>query len=61
MASKVCLWQEEDAYWKTGCGRAFLKESRKPSENGMRFCPYCGKPLREAKAEDSWGISGKAR
>lgn len=44
-----CVWTEEpDAeYWATACGKAFSIIDETPSENGMRFCPYCGLQLVE--------------
>ena len=44
-----CIWKEtywEDC-WETSCGNAWSLNEGKPSENSMRFCLYCGKPLVE--------------
>lgn len=43
-----CTWRDTGPYWATGCGNAFWFEEGGPEENDMRFCPYCGKPLKEA-------------
>lgn len=51
MAEEKCVWTYQDAaeylYWETSCGSAFYFEDGTPSENGQRFCGYCGKPLVE--------------
>jgi len=46
--AKVCTWEDngEDA-WETSCGEAFVLNEDGPTENGMKYCCYCGKPLRE--------------
>jgi hypothetical protein len=48
MSAETCTWKEDlHDGWGTGCGeRAFIEEGI-PSENKMRFCWYCGKPLEE--------------
>lgn len=56
--SMSCTWRQfgpEDEAWETDCGNAFSLVDGGPSENGMRFCPYCGRPLREVVAADSDG------
>ncbi|MCP4540605.1 MAG: hypothetical protein GY832_26000 [Chloroflexi bacterium] len=42
-----CIWKYNsiDDYWQTGCDNAFSLDDGTPSENGMGFCLYCGKPL----------------
>ena len=43
-----CTWhQDEDGTWWTTCGNAFVLNDGKPSENKMKFCPYCGAKLKE--------------
>ena len=46
----ACEWNnfDEDETWWTSCGEGFNLESGGPSDNGMNYCPYCGKPLVEA-------------
>lgn len=47
---QVCTWTETDpdfCYWATDCSGAFSVTEGKPSENNMKFCCYCGKPLKE--------------
>jgi hypothetical protein len=46
----TCLWKEDsDGNYDTDCGCAFCLEAGTPSENGMRFCCYCGSVLFEVK------------
>jgi hypothetical protein len=43
----TCEWSDggEGAYL-TECGEAFVVNEGTPAENGMRFCPYCGRKLK---------------
>jgi hypothetical protein len=45
----TCIWNEVGEMWETTCGEAFVVNDGTPSQNKMRFCCYCGKPLVEAK------------
>jgi hypothetical protein len=48
---KVCEWGKEDGEWQSACnpdGWRFHEWSDTPSEQGMKFCPFCGKHLVEA-------------
>jgi len=46
--SETCLWTEDyDGTWETSCKHAFVLSTDMPSDNDMRFCCYCGKPLEE--------------
>jgi hypothetical protein len=41
--SNVCQWEEDDdGFWMTSCGNTFVFEAGTPSDNKMKFCPYCG-------------------
>lgn len=45
-----CEWkQDEDQHglWETDCGNLFDITEGTPHENGMNYCPYCGKHLVE--------------
>lgn len=44
-----CEWvQDSDGVWQTGCSNAFLVENEEtPTENGFKFCCYCGGKLIE--------------
>lgn len=40
----VCAWQDdEDGTSHTDCGELWQCADGSPPENGMKFCPYCGK------------------
>lgn len=46
-----CLWKHQveidyHDYWSASCGEDFIFTDGGPIENGMKFCPYCGKPLK---------------
>lgn len=43
----ACEWEydEADTVWTTSCGNMFVFTVDGPKENGMNFCPYCGKTL----------------
>ncbi|MGE5523420.1 MAG: hypothetical protein ACM3SS_06885 [Rhodospirillaceae bacterium] len=44
----TCLWtKNEDGYFDTSCGQAFVFTDGGPSENRMEFCCYCGGRLTE--------------
>ena len=46
-----CVWHndpETDKSWDTSCRKLFEIYDGTPTENGMTFCCYCGKPIREA-------------
>ena len=46
-----CVWHndpETDNSWDTSCRELFVIIDGTPTENGMRFCCYCGKPIQEA-------------
>jgi hypothetical protein len=45
---KPCQWQQDpDGDWDTACGHRFIILAGTPTENDMRFCCYCGKPLKD--------------
>jgi hypothetical protein len=45
-----CIWTEnEDGIYETSCGNAFEFMEGTPERNHIRFCPYCGKVLRQSK------------
>jgi hypothetical protein len=33
--------------WKTGCGKSWMLNDGTPTENGMRYCPFCGREIAE--------------
>jgi hypothetical protein len=47
---KTCVWSEDsNGIWDAECGQTFCLHDGTPSENGMRYCCYCGKTLREQR------------
>lgn len=43
-----CTWAPDyEGTWWTGCGSTFEPTSGSPLDNGMRFCPYCGRKMEE--------------
>lgn len=45
---KLCIWKEDkEGGWFTKCGHHFLKSEGTPKENGFKFCPCCGRMLRQ--------------
>lgn len=55
MPTDACKWTLADDpdcdAWDTDCGQLFVLNEGGPTENLMRFCCYCGKPLVEVKRE----------
>ena len=42
----TCSWVEDEGdIWFTGCGNVFTFADGGPSENGAKFCMYCGARL----------------
>lgn len=53
--STECHWSqdgEDSDIWAAQCGRYFTTNDGSPSDNEMRFCCFCGKPLVEIRFED---------
>jgi hypothetical protein len=43
-----CVWKGDDeGNWSTSCGNLYCIIEGTPEENQMKFCCYCGKPLRQ--------------
>lgn len=48
MSIQTCEWAENcDGIWHTSCKDSFYFDDGKPSENGVKFCCFCGSPLVE--------------
>jgi hypothetical protein len=48
----ACWWTRDDDSdtWATGCGNLFtINDSDTPSDTGMKFCLYCGKPVDDTR------------
>jgi hypothetical protein len=51
-----CCWKpDDDGVWATDCGQEFVFIDAGPKENHMRFCCYCGKPLKAKASNDMNG------
>ena len=52
-----CAWQkdghnfEDHKYWETDCGNLFQFAIGGPEQNHYKFCPYCGKLIKEVVDE----------
>ena len=48
-----CTWTEDDdGSWDTSCGSKFIVNTGTPLENGMQFCCFCGRLIKEAYFEE---------
>ena len=52
-----CEWAEDadGSAWETSCHNRFLLNDGGPTDNGLKFCPFCGKALVEL---DGWTDGG---
>jgi hypothetical protein len=39
----TCIWHEEEWAWESNCGLTWTFIDDGPEENGLRYCPKCGK------------------
>ena len=46
---KICVWEyeENEDYYETSCGEAWCFTEGNCKENKCRYCPYCGKKIKE--------------
>jgi len=52
-SKRPCTWTEdEDGNWDTGCNEKFIVIEDSPVANGMNFCPYCGRTLKEKRHKE---------
>ena len=48
-SKRYCLWIEDDnGVYQTSCLHSFEIMNGTPETNGIKFCPYCGKLIRQA-------------
>ena len=47
--SCTCIDEFHEGNYSTGCGNMFTVMEGTPEENDMKFCPYCGKQLRQSQ------------
>ena len=49
----VCQWvYGVENYWEAKCGLNWTFETGTPKQNGMNFCPRCGKTLEQKGVAD---------
>lgn len=50
-----CEWKYDESYdmWETECGGAFTLLKGTPKDNLMKYCPYCGKQIKQALRTES--------
>lgn len=45
-AAETCKWTEDaDGNWDTSCDNKYIIVEGTPTDNGMKFCTYCGREL----------------
>src|SRR5690606_14840627 len=48
MATETCTWHgnpDDSGFWDTDCHNTFVLDDGTPTDNDMKFCCYCGRPL----------------
>jgi len=49
-SEQYCLWiEDDDGVYQTSCLHSFEFMNGNPEPNGIKFCPYCGKLIRQSK------------
>jgi hypothetical protein len=47
----ICTWtapsEDENDYWSSSCGEAYVFEIDTPTVHGYAYCPHCGRKLVE--------------
>jgi len=53
--NRSCVWTPNDVddYWETGRCESYCFINDGPKENNYRFCPGCGKPIKEKREVDA--------
>jgi hypothetical protein len=46
-----CAWRKDEGYWETDCKNEFTINEGTPEENGMIYCCFCGKKIKEFAKE----------
>lgn len=49
----TCTWTEDCGPYSTSCGNYFEIIDGTPAENGMLFCPYCGRRIEDVPLEEA--------
>lgn len=52
--TRSCTWTEDPDLpaWETSCDSAYFLADGTPSENRMKFCPFCGLKLEEVRRQE---------
>jgi hypothetical protein len=51
VTDNTCIWREDsDGYYETVCGRHYATNAGTLKDNGIRFCPFCGREIKEEKS-----------
>jgi len=58
-----CIWKEEngvdsDGTYITSCDNMFTIIEGNPKDNNFKYCPYCGKALKEKDKNVEWDVVG---
>jgi hypothetical protein len=49
---KTCKWSQDiDGGWSADCGLRWWLDDGTPKDNGMIYCPRCGKRIKQEEAE----------
>jgi len=49
-SEQYCLWiEDDDGVYQTSCLHSFEFIDGTPESNRIKFCPYCGKLIRQSK------------
>lgn len=51
MSSCTWLYEDESDYYETACGKAFTFTNERLEESRFKFCPYCGKQIKQPVKE----------
>ena len=53
VSDDVCKWKYNDSeyYFESSCKHLHIFMSDGPKENEYRFCPYCGKKIKEMESD----------
>jgi hypothetical protein len=55
-STEPCVWTEdEDGIYHTTCQHSWFFDTGTATENQAKFCPYCGRALRDKRYEPSVG------
>ena len=56
-AGSECVWDYDELHdmWETACGQAWCCLEGTLKDNGIRFCPFCGKAIADALNREGEG------